>query len=87
MDTLQYTGLAATVVAVEDIDPRGRRQRHRVQVTHSGDGQADKGHRASRLQTHRHDDVRGLVIAGFLNQRTAIGIGKGDAYLVRRHDA
>ncbi len=46
VDSLKQTGLTAAVVAMDDIDAGGGGERHRVQVSHRGDGDTAEGHRA-----------------------------------------
>ena len=48
MDGFQQTGLAAAVVAGNDVDTRGRVKRHRVQIAHRGDGESLERHAAQR---------------------------------------
>src|SRR3990167_6357179 len=40
-----------------------------------------------RLQTHRHNDIRGVVVVSFLYQGTAVGIGENQTHLVGGHHA
>src|SRR5690606_12652494 len=39
------------------------------------------------LQTHRHDDVSGIVVVEFLNKRTAVGVGQNQTNLIGSHHA
>src|SRR3989338_261240 len=38
-----------------------------------------------RLQTHRHNDIRGVVVVSLLHQGTAVGIGENQTHLVGGH--
>src|SRR3989344_9508114 len=57
----------------------GCRLRTAVTVKRVGDSQ--------RSQTHRHNDIRGVVVVSFLHQGTAVGIGENQTHLVGSHHA
>ena len=65
MDGLQQTGFTTAVGAGNEIDARGGKQGHRMQITHRGDRKTSEGH--ARSEAHGHDDVEAFVGLGFLN--------------------